>query len=831
MGNSASKRGGDQDTKFTLVTGIYKDCDWDPKVIRKLVLDKKISPLYPGVDTEAPSLEECPICLLKPMAELSTILCPFCNHSSYGVVYTGPLSQEEVQKDEIEKAKVLELTIQMKKEENEKAKVGGFSPPKTLVPPPIVYSPPPPPRNIPPSRNTRSSSQSHSQNSSFQDMIYSGSYSEKEVEELMVLEAIRLSLQQQTPPPPFPTTTASTSPSSSIAPTNTDNSSSNHINNGNDDTTTTTTTTTSTNNNNNNVNKNEQDEEFLDEIEDLEMKLSNIEIEIDQMDEKKVDQQQQQVEQVKEEDKEKEEEEVEEETSTTNTTIPLPKPIDSQVENTQAIGKQEEEEKKSKKNFFAEDEDFSFNVSTDALKKISGTGDNHNNNNMNNNNVNSELVNKSDNNKCNNNVSNNNNNNNNSIFEDDDSYNISIKSPSKTVQTLTTVSTTVSTSTTTTTTTTTSTTTTTTTLGDQEALLAITSPLATGKEPITSTNTGGATPSSNSNLSLGLITGGDDNQSLYHSNCATVSTSILDDHSNIDVELRSEGSIFSREEMTSQDEYFLEREEDTDPMNLGGQGVSGATPSGFSLFDEKLHRSLYNLSHSRQSSTNSNASDLLSTKSHLKSKSNSKLGGSFYKQSKQESTSDTISVHSCSDDGIGSSGNSLIINSMMVIGASGNNTSSPSVPNKETPLTTAVKLAKTNNSNMNMNMNERLIASSSEDSIQMETSSINSMATTAIKTDDLTTSSDLFLNNIQNEPEEIKEEEEEDTEDREQVEEVGQQGINNNNNSNSELEQQQQQEEQDNEDILNKNEFSTQPYLVNNTTLSNSLNISNDCTH
>eukprot|EP01133_Synstelium_polycarpum_P002518 gene2518-2877_t len=88
--------------------------------------------------------------------------------------------------DEAEQAKVLELTIQMNKEENERGPNDRKHSIKNipLVPPPIVYSPPPPRPIIP----------STSPNQQFQDMIYSGSYSEREVEELMVLEAIRLSL-------------------------------------------------------------------------------------------------------------------------------------------------------------------------------------------------------------------------------------------------------------------------------------------------------------------------------------------------------------------------------------------------------------------------------------------------------------------------------------------------------------------------------------------------------------------------------------------------------------------------------------------------------------
>ncbi|GAM19337.1 hypothetical protein SAMD00019534_025120 [Acytostelium subglobosum LB1] len=235
MGNSTSKK--DQvDSKYTNVAGIYKDCEWDAKVIRKLIVEKKLCPLYPSVETENPLLEECPICLLfypclnrskcckkgictecylqvkKPTVDASTVICPFCNQPSYSVLYTGPLSREELQKDEQEQQKVIELTIQMKREEIEKALKEGKdkknntqqsqqqqqSQPATarlpLVPPPIVYAPPPPstytpPKPVPPNPSV----------ARFQDLLHNGSYSETEIEELMVMEAIRISL---IPPPP-----------------------------------------------------------------------------------------------------------------------------------------------------------------------------------------------------------------------------------------------------------------------------------------------------------------------------------------------------------------------------------------------------------------------------------------------------------------------------------------------------------------------------------------------------------------------------------------------------------------------------------------------------
>lgn len=39
-------------------------CYWDPKVLKKMILDKKLAPFYEGQNDEADELEECPICFL-----------------------------------------------------------------------------------------------------------------------------------------------------------------------------------------------------------------------------------------------------------------------------------------------------------------------------------------------------------------------------------------------------------------------------------------------------------------------------------------------------------------------------------------------------------------------------------------------------------------------------------------------------------------------------------------------------------------------------------------------------------------------------------------------
>ncbi|PRP81519.1 hypothetical protein PROFUN_10881 [Planoprotostelium fungivorum] len=150
MGTSLSKRDPVRDAyaasvqAYTTPTGLYQTCSWEPKVIKRLVINKKIAPLYPGKEEAALTLadmdhEECPICFLyypgglnrtvcckkgictecffqirKPNVSAS---CPFCNKMEFSVIFTGPLSNEEKEKEAQEQQRVLELKIKMRNEE------------------------------------------------------------------------------------------------------------------------------------------------------------------------------------------------------------------------------------------------------------------------------------------------------------------------------------------------------------------------------------------------------------------------------------------------------------------------------------------------------------------------------------------------------------------------------------------------------------------------------------------------------------------------------------------------------------------------------------------
>ena len=50
--------------KYTRPQGLYEQKDVDHKKLKKLILDSKLAPCYPGEEECCYDLEECPICFL-----------------------------------------------------------------------------------------------------------------------------------------------------------------------------------------------------------------------------------------------------------------------------------------------------------------------------------------------------------------------------------------------------------------------------------------------------------------------------------------------------------------------------------------------------------------------------------------------------------------------------------------------------------------------------------------------------------------------------------------------------------------------------------------------
>jgi len=147
MGISPSKKETVIDQRFTVPSGLYS-CKWDIKLVRKLVLAKKLAPLYPGkeeVTEGGDDLEECPICFLYYPGGLNrancckkgictecflqiklpgsrNAVCPFCNYVGYCITFSGPLPKIEKEKELQEEQKVIELQLKIRQEEIEREK-------------------------------------------------------------------------------------------------------------------------------------------------------------------------------------------------------------------------------------------------------------------------------------------------------------------------------------------------------------------------------------------------------------------------------------------------------------------------------------------------------------------------------------------------------------------------------------------------------------------------------------------------------------------------------------------------------------------------------------
>ncbi|XP_078428327.1 E3 ubiquitin-protein ligase DA2-like isoform X2 [Wolffia australiana] len=142
MGNKIGKRRCAVEDKYTRPQGLYQHADVDRKKLRKLILESKLAPCYPGDEDCTLDLEECPICFLhypslnrsrccmkgictecflqmKPPDSACSTSCPFCKTSNYAVEYRGMKSKEERGLEEMEEQKVLEAKIRIQQREQQ----------------------------------------------------------------------------------------------------------------------------------------------------------------------------------------------------------------------------------------------------------------------------------------------------------------------------------------------------------------------------------------------------------------------------------------------------------------------------------------------------------------------------------------------------------------------------------------------------------------------------------------------------------------------------------------------------------------------------------------
>ncbi|XP_068665406.1 E3 ubiquitin-protein ligase DA2L-like [Aristolochia californica] len=140
MGNKLSRRRQVVDEKYTRPQGLYQHKDVDHKKLRKLILESKLAPCYPGGEECTFDLEECPICFLcypslnrsrccmkgictecflqmKPPHSTRPTQCPFCKTSNYAVEYRGVRTKEQKGMQQVEEQKVIEAQIRIRRQE------------------------------------------------------------------------------------------------------------------------------------------------------------------------------------------------------------------------------------------------------------------------------------------------------------------------------------------------------------------------------------------------------------------------------------------------------------------------------------------------------------------------------------------------------------------------------------------------------------------------------------------------------------------------------------------------------------------------------------------
>lgn len=128
------------DERYTRPQGLYVHKDVDIKKLRKLILESKLAPCYPGGEECCVDLEECPICFLfypslnrsrccmkgictecflqmKNPNSTRPTQCPFCKTLNYAVEYRGMKTKEEKGMEQIEEQRVIEAKIRMRQQE------------------------------------------------------------------------------------------------------------------------------------------------------------------------------------------------------------------------------------------------------------------------------------------------------------------------------------------------------------------------------------------------------------------------------------------------------------------------------------------------------------------------------------------------------------------------------------------------------------------------------------------------------------------------------------------------------------------------------------------
>ncbi|XP_033140041.1 E3 ubiquitin-protein ligase DA2 [Brassica rapa] len=220
MGNKlVGRRRQAVEEKYTKPQGLYVNKDVDIKKLRKLILESKLAPCYPGDDESCHELEECPICFLyypslnrsrccmksictecflqmKNPNSARPTQCPFCKTPNYAVEYRGVKSKEEKGIEQVEEQLVIEAKIRMRQkemqddEEKMQKRLESCSSSTSAVTGEIEYGSASAMSYNSPMEDAETAS---SQNTSVRQR---GNRDDVDLEELMVMEAIWLSIQE-----------------------------------------------------------------------------------------------------------------------------------------------------------------------------------------------------------------------------------------------------------------------------------------------------------------------------------------------------------------------------------------------------------------------------------------------------------------------------------------------------------------------------------------------------------------------------------------------------------------------------------------------------------
>ncbi|KAF8080665.1 hypothetical protein N665_0929s0018 [Sinapis alba] len=145
MGNKLGKKRQVVEERYTKPQQglLYMNKDVDFKKLKKLILESKLAPCYPGAEeSSSHDLEECPICYLyypslnrsrccmksictecflrmKNPSSSQPTQCPYCKTSNYAVEYRGGKTKEEKSIEQIEEQRVIEAKIRIRQKEAE----------------------------------------------------------------------------------------------------------------------------------------------------------------------------------------------------------------------------------------------------------------------------------------------------------------------------------------------------------------------------------------------------------------------------------------------------------------------------------------------------------------------------------------------------------------------------------------------------------------------------------------------------------------------------------------------------------------------------------------